>query len=248
MTLLTPLTDGLPPLIPQSALVFHTRGSNALELLTLHQIRDVRGKPTLVEGTPLSPEDEQAILTLLTSSDTATAQIELNPANLLFSDRHQIVWCVPGVDRPMHFNETGKRTQRTVKWPSLIFRVVEHRLFLAAYHGTERPTLDTPLYKAPLANIWSSAEVCTGNAILPEASRISEMSAWESVIFDTAFSHANDHEVIRSSRSFTDPMEFWKKNDAIEPKQLVPLSKGATLGQWLTSPAIQKRGAHRDHF
>lgn len=248
MTLLHALTDGLPALTPHSALVFHTRGSSAMELVTLHPIRPVRGKPTLAEGVPLSPEDEQTILAMLTSSDTAVPRVELNPPNLLFADRHQMVWCVPGATRPMHFSHAGQRSQRLVSWPSLIFRVIEHRLFLAAYDGADRPTLDTPLFKAPLANLWASAELCTGNAILPEASRIAEMPLWESVVFDTAFSHANDREVIRSARSFADPMEFWQKNEAITAKQFVPLSGGSSLGQWLSGLPTKARGGRRDEF
>lgn len=246
MTLVHALTDSLPSLQPQAALIFHTRGNSALELLTYHEVRTQRGKPTLSEGRPLSPEDEQSILAMLTSSDTLIPQVELIPPNLLYSDRHQIVWCVPGARRPMHFNKAGMRSQRTVAWPSLIFRVVEHRLWLVAYQGDERPTLDTPLFKAPLPNVWVGGEVCTGNAILPDASRIAEIPSWESVIFDTAFSHANDREVVKSARSYTDPMSFWQENDAIVPKQFVPFGNNQTLGDWLRELPTDRRGGRND--
>lgn len=239
MSILQSLSTDLPILTPSCALVFHTRGRDALELVTLHAIRSQRGKPALSEGRPLSPNEEQEILALLTASDTAVPSVELNPANLLYSDRHQICWFVPGTRRPMHFNESGQRSQREVMWPNLIFRVVEHTLYLAATASAERPTIDTPLFKAPLANVWANAEVCVGNAILPDASRIAEMPGWESVIFDTAFSHANDRQVIRSARDYADPMDFWKKNGAITAKKLVPMN--ATLGQWLAAPSRSRR-------
>lgn len=242
-SLVPKITASLPELTPAAALVFHTRGQGALELLTYHAIRLHRGKPTLAEGTPLSPSDEQEILGLLASNDTVIPQIELNPEQLLFADRHQICWYAPPRKRLMHFHVQGKRSQREVTWPGLIFRVVDHHLYLTAFDGCERPTLDTPLFKAPLANVWTNAEVCTGTAVLPEASRIAEMPAWESVIFDSAFSHANDREVIAASRGFTDPIEFWQKHDHIERKNLVPSAVAATLRDWLThSPKGNRRG------
>lgn len=230
--LIDAITSQMPPLQPHSALVFHTRGS-ALELLTYHTISHLRGKPLLSDGRPLSPEEEQAILRQLTSSDTA-APIELFPANLLCQDRDQIVWFVPPAARPMHFHVGSERSQRDVTWPGLVFRVTNHRLFLAAYEGAARPALDTPLFKAPLANIWANGECCTGDAPLPEASRVAEIASWEAVIFQSAFSHQNDPSVIRKGRGFVDPMEFWRENDRVSPKALVPLNR--TLGGWLAAP------------
>lgn len=233
--LLNPLLDAdqLPTLEPTLAVLFHTR-SNALELVTSHRLHKQGNKAMLGPGQPLSPQDEQDVLRLLTTTDAAApGPVTIFPSNLLHQDRQQIAWFVPGADRVMHFHTDKGRSQRTVAWPSLIFRVFNHDLFVVAVLGIERPDSTTALYKAPLPNIWANAQVCTGDAPLPNASMIEDLPAWEASFFGSAFSHQNDTEVVKGSRGFINPMTYWKSNKqpALTARNAVPL--GCSLGQWL---------------
>lgn len=237
------LTSHESALRPERALVFYTRGS-ALEMVTAHDVRDTRGGPALGPGHPLSPEDELEIVRLLHSADTAPAVIEVFPPGLLALDRFQMAWWVPPAVRPMHFHAHGpdgaRRWARNVRWPGLVLRVVGHELFVAAVAGDERPSAATPLVKAPIANMWANGQMCAGNAVLPKDMMIADIPAFEAVVFDSAFSHANDRDVVRKRGKPVDPMVFWQSADAsFAPSNAVPLH--LTLGQWLAeSPDKEK--------
>lgn len=225
-----------------SALLFHTR-QNSLELVTYHQISEHRGAPVLSPGHALTPEDEVSVLSLLTSTDTAPrGPVTVFPANLLTLDRHQIAWFEPAVEQLMHFHVGGERTARLVRWPSLIFRVFQHTLYVAAVLGDQRPDSSTKLYKAPLANLWDGGSVCMGNAIIPSASMVEDIPAWSDSFRTSAFSHANDRRVVQRNSRPVDPMEFWMADaPSFGPKNAVPLK--TTLGQWLATPPAAQRGA-----
>lgn len=229
------LTSNEAALRPERALIFYTRGS-ALELVTAHDVRDTRAGPALGPGHPLSPEDELDIVGLLHSADTAPAVVQVFPPGLLAMDRFQMAWWVPPAVRPMHFHthEEGKarRWARSVRWPGLVLRVIGHELYVVAVEGDQRPDAATPLVKAPIANMWASGQMCTGNAVLPKDTMIADIPAFESVVFDSAFSHANDRDVVRHRGKPVDPMDFWQREGAtFGPRNTVPLN--LTLGQRL---------------
>lgn len=224
---------------PERALVFYTRGS-ALELVTVHSVRSGRGAPALGPGQPLSPEEEMKVVQLLHSADTAPAAVQVFPEGLLALDRYQMVWWVPPGERPMHFS-TGKGTEvRLVRWPGLVLRVFNQTLYVMAVTGDARPAADTPLVKAPVGNVWVNGEVCTGSAVLPQAAQVADIPGWNAVVFDSAFSHANDRDVVRVKGKPKDPLDFWLADGAtFEPRNAVPTDM--TLGQWLAQSPDENR-------
>lgn len=224
---------------PERALVFYTRGP-ALELVTVHNVRKVRGGPELGPGQALSPEDELKIMALLNSADTAPASVQVFPEGLLTLDRYQMAWWVPPGRRPMHFNVGAKATMKWVDWPGLVLRVFNQALYVMAVVGDARPDAETPLVKAPLGNVWTNGEVCTGSAVLPNQAMVADIPGWNAVIYDTAFSHANDRDVVRVKGKAKDPMDFWQADGArFEPRNAVPTN--LTLGQWLAQAPDERR-------
>lgn len=213
---------------PSLALFFHTRGeaSRALALVTAHRVgHDRHGRAQVREGRPLSPEDEIEILRLLRPR-AASEGFRVFPQSLLHLSGTETMWWLPPQRYPMTFSTDNKLTTRDVAWPSLVLMASQQRLFVAACKGTERPTEDTPLFHAPLANVWASAEVCTGNATLPEACDVSSIDAWTSVLRDSAFTHSNHDNVIADKgKGRLDPMEWWRSTKAKQfpDAYLVPL-------------------------
>lgn len=229
-------------LAASSALLFHTR-NNALELVTYHEVTEHRGAPVLAPGHALTPEDEVNVLTLLTSADAAPrGPVTVFPPTLLTLDRHQIAWFEPAAERLMHFHVGTERSSRLVRWPSLVFRVFQHRLYVVAVLGDERPDAATKLYKAPLPNIWEAGSVCMGSAVIPSASMVEDIPAWSESFFTSAFSHANDRRVVQRGNRPVDPMDFWQaESPSFGPKNAVSLK--TTLGQWLAEPPADLRSS-----
>jgi PRTRC genetic system protein B len=244
------------------ALFFHQR-KESLAMTTVHAVdTDADGIPIVGPGRPLDPEDEQTILNLLMSRDK-NAPIEILPSCVLYRDQSTAIWWLPPLVRPMHLrsHEQGLQTILT-RWPSLVALVRGRTLHLAAVEGDARPSADTPLHHAPLPNVYADTSVCTGSARLPLAMRVSDFPAWESVVFDTAFTHTNHTATLRPAQTVA-AKSGGRKRKASPPKQVhsdaaywatreghvLPFPDGAlnplglTLAQWL--PALSRSNDRR---
>lgn len=218
----------------EMALLFHTR-SGRLELTTVHQTRQRGAQVELMAGKPLSPDQESHIISLfLSSNDSEQTTLEFIPEGLLADNARFTLWFIPEARRPMHFHDTNGRSTKMVTWPNLVVMAKDNRIYLAAVKSNKRPTPTSPLFFAPLCNIWDNTELCQGDAKSPRRHGISEIPHAESVIFDSAFSHANNRQCIAQGKKFIDPMLYWQSAQAqskFPASALVPT--GHTLSQWL---------------
>lgn len=215
------------------ALLFHTRRGK-LELTTVHKTRQKGLQVELMPGKPLTPDQESHIVNLMLSAgDEKSDALEFIPEGVLADNARFTLWFIPEAVRPMHFHDDKGRQTLTVYWPNLVVMAAGNKLFLAAVKGNKRPTPDSKLYFAPCANVWSNTEICQGDAKSPRRHGLSQIPLGESVIFDSAFSHANNRQCIADGKEFIDPMDYWRSEQAtakFPAKALVPM--GVTLTQW----------------
>lgn len=227
------------------ALLFHTFQSR-LEVVTAHRVEDGSNGPHLMPGRPLSPADELAIVELLRTPTSETDDAAFLPGNVLIQNRFATLWWRPSEVRPMHLHPANEQHRTiSVRWPSLAFLSIARKLYIVGLQDDDRPTPASPVFHAPLANIWNTGQVCTGNAALPLGCSITDIPAWESVVYATGFSHANHDNVIRQpgKRKGLDPMAFWsgrKSKAPIPATHLVPLR--TTLMRWAAS-ILEENGA-----
>jgi len=234
------------------AIFFHQR-KHTLAITTAHEVSaDDNGAPVVGPGRPLTQEDEQALLDILMSRESQ-ASIEILPPTVLFFDRSTLAWWLPSAIRPMYLrsHEGGLQTILT-RWPSLVAMVRNMELHLAAVEGDERPTAATPIYHAPLPNVYGDSLVCTGSARLPLSMTVGDIAAWESVVFDSAFTHTNHRETLRapvvktlkgrtskrkSEKRDDADASFWLARDgetqAFPNATLNPIDR--TLAEWITT-------------
>jgi PRTRC genetic system protein B len=94
----------------------------------------------------------------------------------------------------MLFNITGLPMKKIdVPWPRLLMVANRNgKLAVAALKTNGRVSAKTKLYHAPLMNVYANGNVCTGSATLPNECGIDQIKVWESVMFDSAFSHVNN--------------------------------------------------------
>lgn len=165
-------------------------------------------------GRPLTPEDEITILKALRPSPASAFTVY--PDHLLYANDSLTMWWVKSTKAPMAMlSADGQVVQREVVWPSLVMMTIGRRLYVAAIEGNERPDATTDLYFCPTGNVWSSTEVCTGNAVLPSGQGIADIPAWTAMFFDSAFTHDNNHgksiaKATGKKARTADPMEFWR--------------------------------------
>lgn len=209
--------------VPQKAWIFYEnqgryggRSAGVCE----HEVHNTEKGPVLGVGRPL---DQAGLLRTLREAAEGRPVLHRHqgilPANVLQYDEEKLTWYVPGKVRKMYWTGSRKGTQTlVVPWPTLVFRHRKGRgLELFAVRGSRRPGLSTPIFHAPLANVYGGGDVCLGNADRGILS-LESIPVWEEAIFDTRFSHINHSHTLKPQAcglkstkiSTAAHLRFWK--------------------------------------
>jgi PRTRC genetic system protein B len=173
---------------PAAAVVFHQ--GERQQAVTYHELAVGDAGASIRPGRAMTRADATGLLRALLGD--RTGELVWSPAQVLSQGEDSLVWYVPGKVRRMFFAATGGQTLTLeAPWPTLLFAAREQTLRLAAIKGRGRPTPRTPLYHAPLMNLYADGRVCLGSATVPMASGFETMVDFEAAIFDTRFSHGN---------------------------------------------------------
>jgi len=225
---------------PTGAVVFHAQQQDSGGAITYHPLDDDTGGTRILPGRPLTVADARALLETLLGE--RTSDLRWTPPNLLASGDAALVWSVPGRVRPMCFRGKEDGPLRLdVPWPTLVFAATDGAIRLAAIKSRGRPTARTPLFHAPLWNVYADGRVCLGSASVPHLDGIDAVPGYERAIFDTLFSHGNfrgnlAYRQDRGETSDRDHLRFWRalaraKATRFPPAALVPM--GQRLAAWL---------------
>ncbi len=196
-----------PRIEPQKAILFH-RGtainqtnyySSESFLASVHDfVVNDRNESVIGAGRLLSKEDVESMLRSILDLGNSNAQ--LLPSHVLSISERHIAWTVPAQVRPMIFNLRGAKSVIKIMapWPRLLLVANKNgKLAVAALKTkSRRPTANTKLFNAPLMNVSLNGAVCTGTAALPNGCEIDHLTDWESVMFDSAFSHVNNYHTL----------------------------------------------------
>lgn len=176
---------------PTHQLVIYEGGHSAY--VEHYEIEQVNGVPVLSEGKPLLKRSLKKMLDLvLTSEKTMFATVtKLLPENVLYYDprpgKTKLMWYNKSCERAMH---GINKASVNVKLPAFIFMLDDGDLSIyATKTGTRRPDMKTPLFHAPLPNVYESAKVCMGNVKKPTVKvEIEDLIAgWEKAFWGSKF-------------------------------------------------------------
>ena len=181
--------------LSQAILLYQGRGGASFA--TVHPIvNDANNGATIGAGIPF---DEKALKRL--ASDLASSlriKSGILPSNVLSIGDDHIMWWSPPSRRTYFFNtrqddtsiNVGKRSGEALT-PSLIFVVCRDRMSVFAVKGNQRPDADTPIFHAPLMNVYEDGTLCMGSMSRPNSTLAESISQWENGFWDSAFSHPN---------------------------------------------------------
>ncbi len=166
-------------------------------LASMHDfVTNEQGESVIGAGRLMSKEDVESVLRSML--EMGKRKVSLLPPNVVSISETHLAWTVPAQVRPMLFNITGMPMKNIdVPWPRL-FMVANRngKLAVAALKTKGRVGAKTKLYQAPLMNVYANGNVCTGSATLPDECGIDQIKVWESVMFDSAFSHVNNQSTL----------------------------------------------------
>jgi PRTRC genetic system protein B len=226
-------------------LVYEPANGMGKPFATVHSVgTDDAGAPFLLAGTPVTRE----ALIALNEKLVPDSAIDYLPSHALAVGAGWMVWWREAGARTLFFDTDradpiGKRAIST-HLPALVFAVKGGDLYVFALTKSERPEPDTPLSMPPFYNTWSDARLCQGSAHRPDRSGLQAIPQWESLFFDSAFTHPNDRNGKRLTRHRKGVGGLWKeivdgKFKTFPTKHLVPADR--TLGDLVLALKKQRR-------
>lgn len=239
--------ESTPPLEYRAthALVFHEsasgnrHGNRGNVVLTSHPIQQSSQGPLVGPGSAVTLADQDRLMSVLTGN--LERAFDLLPERVLAVGPNRMLWWIRAARRPMLYRSGEHVTRLMVPWPALVALAHDRELSIAALHDSTRPQAKTKLFHAPFANVYEHSGVCTGNASLPDSCDPSRIMAWESVIFDTAFTEVHHGSTVQhpdGSNGEVDSAQlfnFWKSlhHDQAEVFPVEALVSLTTLSRWM---------------
>jgi PRTRC genetic system protein B len=161
--------------------------------LTVHQVQDSAGKPSILDGRLASQAEVLKLLRSLTNErEQGGAGVDsyLSPTILSVSPR--LTWWRPASLAPMWFRGKDLERNGVAVQPGLVFQASEEGLKVFAVKSRTRPTPTSRLWQAPYPNVWAQGGVCLGNARRPKVVGATALTqAWEAAFWGSAFTHTN---------------------------------------------------------
>jgi PRTRC genetic system protein B len=161
--------------------------------VTKHAVQlNTAGTPSLGPGAVLDKSDLDTLIKGLQGS----IPVELLTPNVLVRTHDSIVWWAPAAIRPMFYvkdksAELDQLSGKRFPQPALLFKASVGSFSVRALASNERPSLKTPLYRAPYWNVYETGAVCLGSTKVPRQANSESLPRWEASFFESEFCHAN---------------------------------------------------------
>lgn len=191
--------------LKKAILIYGDEGARSSQTVyaTVHPVLcpDGQSAPVIGAGCALDRNQLRHVCSRLVKSSRVRSGIL--PEGVLSVGLDFVVWWQrPGL-RTYFFDcrmsdgvSVGKRSG-VAPAPGLVFVAKKKDLWVCAVQGNERPTADTPLFHAPLMNVWKDGRVCTGSMHIPDSSLAQAVAGWEQSFWDSNFSHPNHDKVVK---------------------------------------------------
>lgn len=198
------LTSSFKP--DQQLVIYRHNDKSYIEHYEIIEQRD--GKRYLSEGKPLTKETLKRMLDqVLTSDKSAFATVnKLLPDNILYCDARpgkiKLIWYTPAKEYTLI--GINKRPVKA-KLPGFIYKLEYDTLYIYATKlGNRKPELNTPLFHAPLPNVYEECKVCMGTVKKPKSHiEIADLiESWNKAFWGSEFTnHLWSEEIDKQLRA-----------------------------------------------
>lgn len=201
---------------------------------TYVEVRPIVRGPNGPEYGAGRPADAAYIRRML-DRDAPTKLRLLSPRLLAVGEDEAAWWTPAGRQSPFFSgaNEMKKHSGKQVAMPALVYHVRNRVLRVRAVACRGRPTSRTPLYVAPLWNIYRNGTLCMGSMPVPDGPPAERTEAWERAFWDSAFTTPHDPRVCGHPKGYSAMLKELRKLPRFPSQWLVPSTE--RLEQWLTS-------------
>lgn len=178
---------------------------------------------------------DAAYISRLIQRDTP-AKLGLLDLRLLAVGEDEAAWWAPPGRQAPFFSRggaMGKHSGKDVSMPALLYHVRNRVLRVRALACRGRPGPRTPLYVAPLWNIYRTGTLCMGSMPVPEGPPADRIDAWERAFWDSAFTTPHDPRACGHPKGYAVMLRELRKLPRFPTRWLVPSKE--RLEQWLNS-------------
>ena len=217
----------------REALLVYTSGAHGPEktYLEVRPIVDGPDGPQYGAGFPA----DAAYLARMLQRDTPPRLGFLSQRLLAVGENEAAWWAPAGRHTP--FFSVGRRMAKCsgeeVAMPALLYHVRGRQLRIRALACRGRPGPRTPLYIAPLWNIYQSGALCMGSMPVPDGAPADCTEAWERSFWDSAFTTPHDPRLCGHPKGYAAMLKALRTLPRFPTRWLVPSKE--RLDQWLNS-------------
>lgn len=194
---MTDITDTLSKFFePKKGLVIYQTPSKKE---TFVEAFDFSKDGSMINAHPLSNAEMKSLASSLQNTPSLSVSYAqpdgLLPKNILYissGNEPYVIWHTLKTVRHCLFVEGLKIADGNYPVPPMLWKADRDTLTVYALSGNRRPTLHTPLFRAPFFNIHPDGRVCMGtvNIDINESGCLEDfISQWESYFFNSRFSH-----------------------------------------------------------
>jgi PRTRC genetic system protein B len=214
----------------QQVALFYAREDHGAETGYV-EVRPIIQGPTGPEYGAGRPADAEYLRRMLLGDMPLTLNL-LDPRLLAHGGNEAAWWSRPGRQALFFTGDGMKRHDaKSVSMPALVFHVRDGRLRVRALACRGRPTPRTPLYVAPLWNIYSNGNVCMGSMPVPDGPPAERIDAWERAWWDSAFTGPHDSRSCGHPGGYQRMLTELRKLPRFPSRWLVP--SGERMAEWL---------------
>ena len=157
-------------------------------------------------------------------------------ARLLAVGEDEAAWWSPAGRHTPFFTAGRNMTRHSgveVAMPALLYHVRGRQLRIRALACRGRPGPRTPLYVAPLWNIYQTGALCMGSMPVPEGPPAERTDAWERAFWDSAFTTPHDPRACGHPKGYPAMLRALRTLPRFPSRWLVPSKE--RLASWLNS-------------
>jgi PRTRC genetic system protein B len=228
----------------KALLIYRQRAGYKSAFIEAFDIEEQTGKP--INAHPLSKSELDSLAKALEKEKKGVKQSGpflacdgLLPPTVLFVDQvfpGALLWYTPAQKKQLYFKPELTIADGHYPVPALLWCATAASLRLYALASPERPAPLTALQYAPFFNVFETGSVCMGTAkvdISKTATIGAFMTGWETVFFNSYFSHLNgQHQPVQGNI-----IQLWQS--LLESGEPFPIDRlnptGMTLDQLMVN-------------
>jgi PRTRC genetic system protein B len=175
--------------------------------MTEHDVLDTKDGPIIGTGSPATVNGVRDALMTINQQRHDAAFL---PVEVLCAAPGITIWWRTAITKRAFLRLEDTKTSGKaidIPMPALCYCLSGNTFSVFALKRKTRPEANTPLFAAPLLNVFDGGTVCMGNVQAPKDKGVASIEEWERAFWHSTFTHANGQKQINRKGGLE---AYWK--------------------------------------